>query len=75
MARNCKSPKKERIPKLKNNYTIEKDNKSVYIMERLTLSNNKDNYKFYYSKSKLLNNSKTLNKEPEAKIPNRQPVP
>jgi hypothetical protein len=39
-------------------------------MERLTLFNNKDNYKFYYFKSKLLNNFKTLNKEPEAKILN-----
>jgi hypothetical protein len=39
-------------------------------MECLTLFNNKDNYKFYYFKSKLLDNSKTLDKEPEAKIPN-----
>jgi hypothetical protein len=70
IARNCKSLKKERIPKLKNNYTIEKDNKSVYIIKRLTLFNNKDNYKFYYFKSKLLNNSKTLDKEPEAEILN-----
>jgi hypothetical protein len=70
IARNCKSLKKKRIPKLKNNYIIEKDNKSVYIIEHLTLFNNKDNYKFYYFKSKLLNNFKTLDKEPEAKILN-----
>jgi hypothetical protein len=74
IARNYKSPKKERIPKPKNNHAIEKDNKSVYIIERLTLSNNKDNYKFYYSKSKLLDDFKTLDKEPKTEIPNRQPV-
>ncbi|KAK1250267.1 hypothetical protein MKX08_010270 [Trichoderma sp. CBMAI-0020] len=68
--RNYKSPKKERIPKLKNNHAIKKDNK-----KRLTSFNNKDNYKFYHFKSKLLDNSKTLNKELEAEIPNRQLVP
>jgi hypothetical protein len=39
-------------------------------MERLTLFNNKDNYEFYYFKSKLLNNFKTLDEKPEAEILN-----
>jgi hypothetical protein len=69
--RNCKSPKREKIPKLKNNYIIKKE---IYIMERITLLNNKDNYKFYYFKSELLDNSKTLDKEPKAEILNRQLV-
>jgi hypothetical protein len=74
MARNCKSPKKERIPEPKNNHAMEKDDKSVHMMERLTSSDNEDDYEFYHSESELSDDSKTLDEEPETEIPDRQPV-
>jgi hypothetical protein len=67
MARNCKSPKKKRIPKPKAAYTIGKE---IYIIERLTSLNNKDKFKFYHFKSKLLEALKALDEEQETKIPN-----
>lgn len=75
MARNCKSPKKERIPEPKNNHAMEKDDKSVHMIERLTSSDNEDDYEFYRSESELSDDSKTLDEEPEAEIPDRQTVP
>jgi hypothetical protein len=72
MARNCKSPKKERIPEPKNNHAMEKE---IHMMERMTSSDNEDDYEFYRSESELSDDSKTLDEEPEAEIPDRQPVP
>lgn len=73
IARNCKSPKKERIPEPKNTYTMEKEGKNIHFIERSRSPKNNNNYKFYQSKPKLSDNSETLQEE-EVEIPNRQPV-
>jgi hypothetical protein len=72
MARNCKSPKKERIPEPKTTYAMEKE---IRMMERLTSSDNEDEYEFYRSASELSDDSETLDEEQDTEIPDRQLVP
>jgi hypothetical protein len=71
MARNCKSPKKERIPEPKAAYAMEKE---IRMMERLTSSDNEDEFEFYHSESELSEAPEALDEEQETEIPDRQPV-
>jgi hypothetical protein len=73
MARNCKSPKKERIPEPKNNHAMEKEDRSVHFMERSRSPENNDDYEFYQSEPELSDDSETLQEE-DVEIPDRQPV-
>jgi hypothetical protein len=68
IAHNCKSPKKERIPKPRNNYAMEKEDRSVHFMERSRTPENNDDYEFYQSEPELSDDSETLQEE-DVEIP------
>lgn len=78
MARDCKSPKKERsqIPEPpKNNFVLSKDDKTIHLLERSGSPENNDDYEFYHSEPELSDESETLAEESDNGIPDRQPVP
>lgn len=76
MARNCKSPKKERseIPAPKTTHAMEKETRSILLFERSGSPENNDDYEFYESTSDLSDDSETLDHEAYSEIPDRQPT-
>jgi hypothetical protein len=63
MVRNYRSPKKSTILLLKDNYTIEKENKTILIIERDLIAEEENKYPYYQLKAKLLDDFNVIAKE------------
>jgi hypothetical protein len=73
LARNCKSPKKERIPEPKTAHTMEKETRTLHVMERPTSP--KEYEEFYVSDDYLSEDSETVDNTSTSEIPDRRTIP